>query len=287
MAGIKRRIRRRCFDLLYRLWPQGYLELAKQPYQKTNPTYLKQAFDRLDESLWPVILWSQAQKYVQEGGANAYPNSRGLEDAVFQDAATRHLTPGIIRDSLASFRQQGQTGLENLSTTEGTRKLEELIAPVLLRDHRLAGVLDREDLAQEARLRLQEVATDPTVEWEVGQDWAPGRIWPTKTFIRDVLGRLTARQYGTDRQIARVTDPIGEDADLADPRADRAFEETNSRMAVNDLLVKLPPKQREAVEIQLQALELGISLEEMSRRLGKDPKKIRENFKAVQRRFPR
>ena len=51
------------------------------------------------------------------------------------------------------------------------------------------------------------------------------------------------------------------------------------------LMQQLPEKQREAYQVQLQAIQEGVSLEEMSRRLGRNPQQDRENFKAIQRKF--
>ncbi len=45
-------------------------------------------------------------------------------------------------------------------------------------------------------------------------------------------------------------------------------------------MAQLPPKQREAAQIQLRAFQEDVTLEEMARQLDKDPKKTRENFKA-------
>ena len=155
--------------------------------------------------------------------------------------------------------------------------------PTLFQDRRLAGILDPEDLAQEALLLVQEFMANPGVDWEVGENWPSESIQVSVPFARNVLARLAARKYGSDKQIERRTDYLQDD-DPQDLRAGLAYEGVEQSMAIDELMEQLPPKQREAAEVQLRAFREGFSLEEMSRRLGKDPNRTRENFKAVQRR---
>ena len=262
-----------------------YLEIAKWAFRKQ---FLEEVSSRFGEESWPLVLWVRAQSYVRQGGIATCPNSKGLQDAILQDAALRHETPGPIRCQVLALSQNIESAMKVLAVgPEGELKgpMRELVLPTLDWDKRLAGILEPQDLAQEALLPLQEFLDDPAVAWDVGEKWPSERIQVSVRFARDVLARLAARKYGTDRQIERRADYIEGDEDtLPDTWAELAFEDVEQRMALNDLMEQLPPKQREAAEVQLRAFREGFSLEEMARRLGKDPKKTRENIKAAQRR---
>ena len=70
-----------------------------------------------------------------------------------------------------------------------------------------------------------------------------------------------------------------------DARSEAGFESVEWRMTYDGVLAELPPKQREAMEVALEAERQGLSLAEMSRHLGRDPEKDGDNFKAVKRRY--
>ncbi len=270
--------------MAYRRAPWAYLEIAKLPFKKHNPEFLENALPRFGENYWPLILWVMSRQYVRDGGLAKHPGSRGLENAILIDAAGRDQTPGLIRDQVESRRQNGQKAIESL-TGEKKQRLHQLIQPVLNRDKRLARRLDAEDLAQEALLRLQEFLVDPAARWSVGKQWPPDKYWPTEDFARNVLNRLTAQKYGTDKQIERMSFDASDPELLACVDLDGDYEAVESRMELEQLIASLPAKQREAAEVYLQALREGVSLEDMSRRSGRDPQRDRENFKAAQRRY--
>ncbi len=282
--GSMRAIWRWYVRFAYRFAPHSYLKVAKWPFRK-NPGFLD-GVSGLGEDRWPLVLWTLAQQYVRQGGLTTFPESKGLEDAILQDAALRHTTPGPIKSQVDALSQGVEEAIEALSPGPGEAlkgPLRELVTPALFQDRRLAGILGPEDLAQEALLLVQEFMANPGVDWEVGENGSPESIQVSVPFARNVLARLAARKYGSDKQIERRTDYLQDD-DPPDSRTDLAYEGVDQRMAIDELMEKLPPKQREAAEVQLRAFREGFSLEEMSRRLGKDPNRTRENFKAVQRR---
>jgi DNA-directed RNA polymerase specialized sigma24 family protein len=182
------------------------------------------------------------------------------------------------------MRQNGYEAIESL-TGEQKQRLHHLVQPVLNRDKRLARRLDAEDLAQEALLRLQEYLGDPAVRWSVGKQWPADKYWPTEDFARDVLNRLTAQKYGTDKQIERMSFEASDPELLGHGSLHREYEAVESRMELEQLIAGLPAKQREAVAAKLMAVREGVPLEEMCRRLGRNPQKDLENFKAVKRRY--
>ena len=270
--------------MAYRRAPWAYLEIAKVPFKKRNPEFLDHALSRLGENYWPLILWVMSRQYVRDGGLAKHPGSRGLENAILVDAAGRDQTPGPIRDQVEAMRQNGQKAIESL-TGEEKQRLHQLIQPVLNRDKRLARRLDAEDLAQETLLRLQEFLDDPAVRWSVGKQWLPDKYWPTEDFARDVVNRLTAQKYGTDKQIERMSFDASDPELLGHGSLDGEYEAVESRMELELLIAGLPTKQREAVAAKLMAIREGVTLGEMCRRLGRNPQKDLENFKAVKRRY--
>jgi DNA-directed RNA polymerase specialized sigma24 family protein len=182
------------------------------------------------------------------------------------------------------MRQNGQKAIESL-TGEEKQRLHQLVQPALNRDKRLARRLDAEDLAQETLLRLQEFLDDPAVRWSVGKQWLPDKYWPTEDFARDVVNRLTAQKYGTDKQIERMSFDASDPELLGHGSLDGEYEAVEFRMELELLIAGLPTKQREAVAAKLMAIREGVTLGEMCRRLGRNPDRDRENFKAVKRRY--
>lgn len=273
------------FRLTYRLAPAQYLRLAKLHYQKRNPRFLAEALAIFGAERWPLLLWVFGNQYLQRGGQDAFPRSRGFEHALLTDAAARDRCPGPIQMQVERWRQEGTAALEGLATPEGQIWLNKLVRPIRSRDDRLAGLLDRKDLMQEALLRLQEVSRTPWIQWPVVKRWPEAKHRATLTFARDLLARISARKYDSDTQGEREKVYLDEEIALPDSFDSRELEQVEDRDQVERLLAELPAKQREAAEVHLQAKQLEVSLEEMSRRLGRDPKRDRENFKAVQRRF--
>ena len=279
----------------YRIAPTRYLEVGHRWYSKRNPGFMSDVSDGLPYDWWPLILFRLGRQYVEQGGRGTYPLEPKALDALLRHASEQRETAGPIRDSLVALRL-----LHDEAFREGNVEthLKRTLAPLLNRYPRLKGTLDLDDLVQEAVAASAEVAKDPAITWtaekatpygqdavrevtlNVGNRWPTSDIRPTPAFIRRVTERLVSRKYGADRQLER-----GEKStfDEPPPSTDNSLDAVEWRMVFDRLSLDLPPKQREVFEVKLRAEIEGVSLAEMSRKLGRNPKLDRENFKALQR----
>ena len=288
----------RLLAVLYERYPAMYFRLARLPWRKRNPQVLEYAVGSLklaagDHAL-PLFLLASAHQYEARGGVRNWPESAGLEDALLRDVLTREDQVGPIGDAVRWSQERWDTVAEWLGSENGFRAVAALVAPVLDMNPRLRGLLDVNDLVQEALLLAQEVRVDPGVIWDLGRPIHPSAVPFGHSLLRTVLGRLLPQRFRTNTRLARELISLEESGDLAeaedhDPAmlAEAAESRRETTRTVLTVLASLPPRQREAAEISYRAMAAGVSLEEQARQEGKDPKKARENFKAVQRRFPR
>jgi DNA-directed RNA polymerase specialized sigma24 family protein len=273
--------------LQYRWAPGRYLAEAYSHWEEENPKYMvdcSRALGELEALLphgwWPLVLYKDAKIYVANGGraVKDYGGTSDYEDALLRHVAEQGNKPGPIWDSLVAFREVHDAALE---VVHHSSELKRTLAPILKRNLRLAGLLDLDDLVQEAVSASAEAAKDPLIDWKIGRHWATSSIGPTRAFLRRVVERLASRRYGADRQTERVKEYLEDTI----PNTEDALDSVEWQMMLSQVMDTLPPKQQEAVQVQHRAIIDGVSLEEKSRELGRDPHRDRENFKAVQRRY--
>ena len=307
----------RCLRFTYRVAPNYYLALARRWWIKSNPQFMI-AVPMLDAIVgglpygwWPIILFREGKRYIAQGGRAAFPATKAFEDALLCHVVQQGNQPGPVRDSWAAMQMLHEAAFEG----EGIPRLKAMLEPLLEGNPRLAGMLDVDDLIQEAAAASAEVA-QPWVDWGIGGKWSTTALRPTRAFLRRVTERLASRKYGADRNMERpgVKVPLEPtpEAIFADEGAEQAFGDSEWRVlldqgmtvdlareamldtmappevkqqAVEVIKDTLLPKQREAVEVQHQAIIDGVSLEEKAQELGHNPKRVRNNVKAVQQRY--
>lgn len=298
------------FDVTYRIAPKSYLAVAHHLCTKCNPQFMaewREAYDGLDGlpyGWWPLILFRQGRQYVEKGGRETYPRQPKALDTLLRHVAQQGECPGPIRTTLIALRH-----LAAITFSEGDPQayLERTLAPLLNRYPRMKGVMELQDLVQEAVAAFTEVIKDPAITWKepgstwaVGERWATSTIRPTPAFVRRVIERLVGRKYGVDRQLERLSVPLVQDEPVPEDSVERMNWRSDSiewrsylmspgkenvEARLDAVMESLSPKTREAVEVRHQAIIAGKSLKEMALELGHDPAKIRELFKAVQRRY--
>lgn len=268
----------------YRWRPTSYLVDAYQYFEAVSPQFIAdccQAFDQLGQHLphgwWPLVLYNRGKQYVLQGGRKvaAYNRNGDYEDALLRHVAQQGDRQGPIGDSLIVMRKLQKVALESEASTH---RLRQVLAPLLKSRSRMAALLDEDDLVQEVAAVATEVAKEPWIKWRIRRNWPTETIQPTESFLRRVTERLVSRRYGFDRHIERVK--VAFDNETA-PSTEVGFETVELQTYLTQIMDGLPVKQREAVQIQYAAFADGISLEEKSRRLGRDPRRDRENLKAV------
>ena len=279
---------------LYAVRPSMYLEHAKRYWATANPSILRNTLLKLGEHQWPLVLWVWSKQYEADEGLTSFPNTCRLEDALLRDVASRAEDPGPIANAIQTYREEAEARIEWMASETGQSWLKERVDSVRHRNPRLREFVDSEDNVNDAVLLFAEVGTRPWVKWEFPKKkMTADEIEASDVFVERTLGLLLPRLHGANRKVSRVSDSIEETETrgpgIRDETAEEAFEsyetKDDTRKKLREVMDALPPKQREAAEVNLRAMQAGISLEEQSRHEERDPKKVRENFKAAQRRF--
>jgi hypothetical protein len=277
----------RFLQSLYGFRPGLYIRFSRWWWQRSNSTFIHDTDRFFGEDYWPIILWAKANEYLEDGGKDAYPKTTATEDALLRDAARRDQCPGPIRDAVEQFRLQNETATDWLSTPQGQQWGNKVFRPLLKGSSRLRDIISADDLPQEVALTVQEVDQRPWLSWPIGKKWESQSLDRSEQTLRRIFGAYIARKYRSNTATSRRTDYVPTPPDLPDSSAERDFQEAEARLDLDALMRSLPPKQREAAEMALGAQRVGVSLEEMARRQGKDPGRARENYKAIQRKFSR
>ena len=191
-----------CFQLVYHWAPTKYFAGALRYWNKARPESIEaceKVFGPLNPyGWWPLILHHWARQYASKGGLHTWPHTKPYENALLRHAAQQGERPGAFHDSLVTF---GQLHAEAVTTNQGRERLKQALAPLLKGNTRLAGILDIDDLVQEAVSISFEAIQDPTPSWAFTHRWPSSSIRPTRSFLRRVVARIAAPRYGADCQI--------------------------------------------------------------------------------------
>lgn len=93
-----------------------------------------------------------------------------------------------------------------------------------------------------------------------------------------MLGSQLRRQYGLGRGRKHDVVPLAGYEETVEGQS--GYADVDARLTLEALLRDVPSKQREAVELYLEAERTGISVEELARRRGLKGVTVRNNFKA-------
>ncbi len=270
---------------MYRYRPSKYIELSRQLWNRTNPDLVSHCDRVFGESQWPGLLWVEANKYIDQGGRKHYPRTSGIEDALLRDASKRRDRNGPIKNVIDRLSKIERRSLDRILTPEGQEWLSRKFSPLLDSTPRLDQVLTDEELVQEIGLMIEEVKGKPWTSWPIGKRWTAGSLDADEKTLKKIVGAYVSWKYRSNTSITRNTEYVEELPEVRDPTAENGFQEADARLRLEQLIIVLPEKQREAVEFQWEAENSRLSLEEVARGHGKDPARVRENFKAVQRKY--
>ena len=73
--------------------------------------------------------------------------------------------------------------------------------------------------------------------------------------------------------------------EIRDPQSDHDLEASESRLDIGTIRSRLPPKQKEAVDIYLEADKQGVSFADVCRERRRDPNVVRNNLSAVRKKM--
>ena len=100
-----------------------------------------------------------------------------------------------------------------------------------------------------------------------------------------VLGRQLRHEYGLGRGRGHESAPFDNDQEI--PAGIDGYPEVEAHLDLEEMLKGAPPRQREAIEIYLESVRTGRTVEELALERGLKPVTVRNNIKAFRKKYLR